>query len=72
MVIKMCPSPPTLRSLLLTSGLSPTPNKRVSGSGFQPSPKSLSATSDTRPAVVAIVSKRLKNRKNIWEVSKKK
>jgi len=27
-----CPSPSTLRSLTLTSGLSPTPNKRVSGS----------------------------------------
>lgn len=27
----ICPSPPTLRSLPLTSGLSPTPNNRVCG-----------------------------------------
>lgn len=42
--------PPTLRNPL---GCSPSPslgslNKRVSGLGFQPSPKSPSATSDTR------------------------
>jgi len=35
----MTPHRPTLRSLTLTSGLSPTPNKRVSGFGdFRYSP----------------------------------
>lgn len=33
-----CPSPPTLRSLMLTSGLTPTSNKRVCGSLRSPKP----------------------------------
>jgi hypothetical protein len=45
---KMNSSHPTLRLLTLASGLTPSLNKWVSGSGFQPSPKSPSATSDTR------------------------
>ncbi len=44
----------TLRSLTLTSVLPHSDNKRVSDSGFQPSPKSPSATSDTRNTLVEI------------------
>jgi len=36
-----------------------SPNKRVSGSGFQPSPKSPSATSDTRQTLSEMASQKM-------------
>ena len=50
----MRPLRPTLHSLSLASVLTHSDNKRVSGLGFQPSPKSPSATSDTRRTLAEI------------------
>lgn len=36
-ILNKCPSPPTLRSLTLTSGLSPTPNRCISDYADAPS-----------------------------------
>ncbi len=46
---------PPSRTLRSASTLMGSDNMRVSGSGFQPSPKSPSATSDTRNTLSVIV-----------------
>ncbi len=49
------PLPPTLRSLTLTTGHTPTPNRRVSGSAtLRPNPSLSLRTSDTRNTLCAI------------------
>lgn len=52
------PLPPTLRNPSDCSVLTHSLNKRVSGSGFQPSPKSPSATSDTRQPLYEMPARR--------------
>ena len=44
-----------------------SPNKRVSGSGFQPSPKSPSAPSDTRKPLCDMPLKYREGEKHVWE-----
>jgi len=57
-----------LSELSLIRATQTSPNKRVSGSGFQPSPKSPSATSDTRKPLSEIGlrggMKNIKNRRD--------
>jgi len=54
MRVRIYPSPPTLRSLTLTSRLSATPNKRVCGSLRSPKPLRASHTSIPLGETVAL------------------